>query len=64
MNKPDFVVYTIVETVGNGSNFWQRVGSAWKNKDGSINVRLNALPVNGELHIRVPKAKDDAKEES
>ncbi len=58
-NGPDFVVYTVIDTPGNGKNFWQRVGSAWKNKDDSINVRLNALPVNGTLHIRVPKPQDD-----
>jgi hypothetical protein len=55
---PAFVVYTIVETPEDRDDFWQRVGSAWKNKDGSINVVLNALPVNGKLHLRAPKAAD------
>lgn len=64
MSSPEYVVYTVVDTPGNGSNFWQRVGSAWKNKDGSINVKLNALPVNGTLHIRVPKSKDETKDAS
>ena len=34
--KPDYVVYTIIENNG-GDGYWQRVGSAWTNKDGSIN---------------------------
>jgi hypothetical protein len=60
MAAPKYVVYTIVETAGDADDFWQRVGSAWQNKDDSINVVLNALPVNGKLHLRVPKAKDDS----
>ncbi len=60
MNAPSFIVYTIVETAEDKDDFWQRIGSAWKNKDGSLNVRLNALPVNGTLHIRAPKPKDEA----
>ena len=55
--KPHFVVYTVIETKGS-KDFWQRVGSAWSNKDGSLNIVLNALPVNGKLHVRVPSAKD------
>lgn len=57
--KPQFVVYTVIETPGNGPNFWQRVGSAWSNKDGSLNIKLNALPVNGSLHVRAPTAKEE-----
>ena len=32
--------------------FWNRVGIAFVNSDGSLNVKLEALPVSGELHIR------------
>ena len=58
--KPDYAVYTIIENTGNGEDYWQRVGSAWTNKDGSINLSLNALPLNGKLHIREPKAEEDS----
>lgn len=44
------IVYII--TGRNGKNFWNRVGVAFVNKDGSINVKLEAIPVNGELQIR------------
>ena len=54
--KPDYLVYTIIEKNGDAEDYWQRVGSAWTNKDGSINLSLNALPLNGKLHIREPKA--------
>ncbi len=58
--KPDFAVYTIIENNGSGEDYWQRVGSAWTNKDGSVNLSLNALPLNGKLHIREPKAEEDS----
>jgi hypothetical protein len=31
---------------------WTRVGVAFPNRDGSINVLLDALPVTGRLQIR------------
>jgi hypothetical protein len=49
-------VYTIVDREGKDS-IWIEVGIAFDNKDGSMNVHLNALPVNGKLHIREPKEK-------
>ena len=46
-------VFTIIESKDEGKkDYWQDVGMAFENKDGSINVLLNALPVNGTLHIR------------
>ena len=41
-----------VITTRNGKNFWNRVGVAFVNNDGSINVKLEAMPVNGEIQIR------------
>lgn len=32
--------------------YWHRVGVAFVNRDGSLSVKLEALPVSGELHIR------------
>ena len=37
---------------------WQRLGTAWTKKDESINIVLNALPLNGKLHLREPKASE------
>jgi hypothetical protein len=51
-------VYTVIR---NGEKaFWQKVGRAHINKDGSLNVYLNALPVNGELNIRDRKSGETA----
>jgi hypothetical protein len=49
-------VYTIVETPGRNGNpdrkLWLRLGMAFVNRDGSLNVKLDAVPTNGTLHIR------------
>jgi hypothetical protein len=58
-NKEPKVIYTIVR---NGKQtYWHRIGSAFVNKDGSLNLILFALPVNGELHVRDAKVKESAK---
>ena len=35
-----------------GKNHWTRVGVGFVNRDNSINVVLDAVPVNGRLQIR------------
>lgn len=45
-------VFTVVENPKGGKDFWVKVGVAFVNKDGSENVILHALPVNGRLQIR------------
>jgi len=53
------VVYTIIEPTKEGAKpYWQRLGVAFKNRDDSINVILNGLPVNGKLHIREEEPRD------
>jgi len=37
---------------GKTKTFWIRIGVAFVNRDGSLNVKLNAFPVSGQLHIR------------
>ena len=50
-------VYVVNER-GNGKAFWLKVGAAFKNKDGSTTVLLDALPTNGKLIIRTPEARE------
>ena len=58
--KGVMVVYEVFNIVKNdeGKGFWTRVGVAFENSDGSFNVKLNCLPLNGTLHIRERKDKD------
>jgi hypothetical protein len=44
------IAYVI--TTRKDKNFWNRVGVAFVNSDGSINVKLEAVPVSGEIQIR------------
>ena len=46
------IAYTVVERNKDGRKFWVRVGAEFVNRDGSLSVRLDAMPVNGELQIR------------
>lgn len=44
------IVYVISER--SGKNYWNRIGVGFVNSDGSINVKLESLPLSGELHVR------------
>ena len=39
--------------------YWARLGSAWVNKDGSFNIQLDALPLDGKLVLRLRKANEN-----
>lgn len=43
---------------GESKSRWTRVGSAFENRDGSITVLLDALPVNGKVILQVPRERD------
>lgn len=49
-NGPILIAYTIRER--SGKKFWIRIGSAFHNRDGSINVKLDALPIDGQIQLR------------
>ena len=60
MKNPTYIAYQINDTGKKDDNgkdiaFWNRVGAAWVNKDGSINVQLNAIPLDGKIQLRTPK---------
>lgn len=55
--RPAKVVYTVIDRE-NGRSFWARIGGAWVNRDGSLTIRLDALPVNGVLQVRDPDERD------
>lgn len=44
-------VFTVIDR-GPGKSYWTRIGVGFVNSDGSINLRLDALPVNGTLQVR------------
>lgn len=44
------IVYTIVER--NSKTYWLRIGVGSVNRDGSLNLTLDAMPANGQIHVR------------
>lgn len=60
MTQKRFDVFTVREPTKEGQkSFWVRIGTAFQNKDGSLSVLLDAVPINGKLQIREPYEKDD-----
>lgn len=59
--KPSHTAYTVREGKGEGSKgYWLEIGSAWTNKDGSLSLALDALPVNGRIVIRERQEREAA----
>ena len=56
-------VFTIVDKEGFERSFWVKVGACFPNRDGSLNVYLDALPLNGRLQIRERTRPQNNKEE-
>jgi hypothetical protein len=48
-------VYTVVERGGGGRSYWATVGHATVNRDGSLSITLDALPVGGKLLVARPE---------
>ena len=51
-------VFSIRDT--KAGSIWVRAGTAFVNKDGSLNVFLDVLPLDGKLHVREAGEKRDA----
>ena len=56
--KP-WAAYNLIER--GEKTIWSRVGSAFKNHDGSWNILLDALPLGGKIQIR--EQQDDRRPE-
>ena len=50
-SKP-WVAYHITKRPGMNGRVWSRIGTAWLNRDGSINIILDSLPLGGKIQIR------------
>jgi len=50
--KPKLCAYTIVQRERDGQKFWVRIGEAHDVRPDQIEVRLDALPVNGVIVLR------------
>jgi len=53
-------VYAINEKDGDRPSWWQRIGSAFTNRDGSTSIYLDALPL-GTNKLQVREPRDEAR---
>lgn len=61
--QPTYQAYTVIPREGQ-DDFWINIGAAFMHQDGDgFNIILQALPLNGKLVLRPPKAQanDDMK---
>jgi len=61
--RPDLIVYAVNQAKGSGKEevkpYFNQVGAAWANSKDGYNIRLFALPVDGELVLLPPRSQDD-----
>jgi hypothetical protein len=55
------LVYTIVERK-DGKSFWTRIGAAFTNRDGSLTLKLDAIPIGGTMQVRDWEPRDAERE--
>lgn len=51
-------VYAISDRGENEKSTWSKIGVAFVNRDESLNVILDAIPLTGKIHIRDRKSID------
>ena len=52
---PTHRAYVVTERKGSDKASWKEIGAAWSHEDGQgFNIVLQALPVSGEIVLRVP----------
>lgn len=61
-NEPEFRAFT-VNSYGKGDerkDRWTEIGAAWRTKSGEgFRIILEALPINGQLILMPPKAREE-----
>ena len=46
---PSHVAYSVRDAGPGKKGFWNRVGVAWTNRDGSLTVQLDLIPLDGRI---------------
>ncbi len=55
MTKPTHTCFSVRDRGETKKPFWQPIGSCWTNRDGSFNLVLDALPIDGKICVRLRK---------
>ena len=59
MTTPTHTAFAVRDRGQDRKAFWARIGSAWINRDGSCNLQLDALPIDGKIVLRLRKANEN-----
>ena len=51
MDRTDKDVFQIISG-NNGTSRWVKIGAAYQNRDGSLNIILDSLPIDGKMQVR------------
>lgn len=51
--------FTVRKDERSDKSYWTKIGMAFANKNGGFSLRLDALPVNGEIVLLPPKPRDE-----
>jgi hypothetical protein len=66
--QPTYQAYTVVKRQGKEGakdDYWLNIGAAWMHQDGEgFNIVLQALPLNGKIVLRPPKAQGEQSQEA
>lgn len=54
-----FDVYSIITGKEDGKDRWVKIGVGFVNRDASINVILDAYPLDGKMQLRKPRVKQE-----
>ena len=60
--QPSHIAYNVVDGKDN-KHHWQKIGAAWPTKDGGLSVKVNAVPLNGEIQLRSREALEKMREQ-
>lgn len=52
-------VFMVDKSEDGGRSFWTKIGVAFVNRDNSLTVELNAIPLSGRLQIRDPRPREE-----
>ena len=57
--QPTHIAYQVEEGRNDDDkSYWTRIGAAWSHGDSKgFSIRLNAMPLDGEITLRVPSEK-------
>jgi hypothetical protein len=57
--QPTHTAYTVIKREGQ-DDYWLAIGAAFMHQDGDgYNVLLQALPIDGKIVLRLPKAQEE-----